>query len=48
METRFWQTLAEALEPYHPLIVSIWLLGFCFFLFQLAGGLHYVYRLRRR
>ncbi|MBK8920428.1 MAG: M48 family metalloprotease [Saprospirales bacterium] len=44
----FWPALAEGLEPYHPLIVSIWLLGLLVFLVQLAGGLHYIYRLRSR
>ncbi|MBK8969006.1 MAG: M56 family metallopeptidase [Saprospiraceae bacterium] len=47
LQTGFWQNLAQTLEPYHPLIVSIWLLGFVFFLFQLGGGLRYIYRLRR-
>ncbi len=47
LQTGFWQNLAQNLEPYHPLIVSIWLLGFVFFLFQLGGGLRYIYRLRR-
>ncbi|MCB0534712.1 MAG: M48 family metalloprotease [Lewinellaceae bacterium] len=47
LQISFWQNLAQHLEPYHPLIVSIWLLGFVFFLFQLGGGLRYIYRLRR-
>ena len=44
----FWQTLADTLTPYHPVIVTIWMLGFLFFLVQFIGGLHYVHRLRMR
>ena len=48
VESSFWTALTEWLEPYQPLIVSIWLLGLLFFLIQFAGGLHFMYRLRRR
>ncbi|TNE62591.1 MAG: hypothetical protein EP344_04905 [Bacteroidetes bacterium] len=44
----FWQELSARLEPYHPVIVTIWMLGFLFFLVRLAGGLHYMRRLRRQ
>lgn len=42
----FWETASGWLEAWHPVIVSIWLLGFTFFLVRLLGGLHFVYRLR--
>ena len=34
------------LEGHYPLVVTLWLLGFAFFLLRLAGGLWYVRRLR--
>lgn len=42
----YWATVAETLEAWHPVIVALWLPGFLFFLLRLAGGLHYVHRLR--
>ena len=44
----FWQRAAGWLDLYNPLIVTVWLFGFAFFLLQLFGGLHFIYRLRRR
>lgn len=44
----FWQKAAGWLETYYPAIVTVWLLGFGFFCIQLAGGMYYVQRLRRR
>ncbi|MBK9338363.1 MAG: M48 family metalloprotease [Lewinellaceae bacterium] len=44
----FWAAMASKLEVCHPVIVALWLPGFLFFLLRLAGGLHYVQRLRRR
>ncbi len=44
----FGSAISAFLEPYQPLIVSIWLLGFVFFLAQVLFGLHFVYRLRRQ
>ena len=44
----YWQMLNGWLEAYYPVIVTIWLLGFGFYLIQLAGGLYYVQRLRRQ
>lgn len=43
----FWQTFKGWLEAYYPVIVTVWLLGFGFYLIRLAGGLYYVQRLRR-
>jgi bla regulator protein blaR1 len=44
----FWAAMASKLEVCHPFIVALWIPGFLFFLLRLAGGLHYVQRLRRR
>lgn len=44
----FWTDAASWLEAWYPAIVSIWLVGFGFFLIQFAGGLYYVHRLRKR
>jgi bla regulator protein blaR1 len=44
----YWASMTDRLEAYHPMIVAIWLMGFLFFLFRLATGLHYIHRLRSR
>lgn len=43
----FWQLFTGWLEAYYPVIVTVWLLGFGFYLIRLGGGLYYVHRLRR-
>lgn len=48
IQASLWQTVAGWLEKYYPSIVTVWLLGFAFYLLRLAGGLYYVRQLRRR
>lgn len=47
-ETSRWQMACDWLENHHAALVTVWLLGFGFFLLRLGGGLFYVRQMRTR